>query len=394
MDNGTIDQKWERVESSFTITCEEELGFARREHKVWLSDETIKAIEKMRLIKIQLEQAKTRAQKEKLTGEYTESNKEDQIRKLKVRDINENDYEVIGKQPDVTGEKYDANDETVLGRIEKKLDFFIHTEKCEKRLPQAILVGSQKCGTSALFKFLDHHPRLAVCNRPPEVHYFDWNYKQSLEWYREKMPCSTPDQITMERTPAYFYSSDVAKRIKQMNDRIKLLILLKDPIEMCGSLYAMWKSFNSSDKLLGKSFEELLTIKKDTGEAKINTTSHMIKLATYVDHIEKWLAVFDRGQILFLDGTSFDHQPQKELQKIERFLRVEHFFTEKHFIYNSTKGKYCYTPNGKNMQCMNSKKGREHPPISDAILGKLKEYFKKYDAELEKMTGERFSWFE
>ncbi|KAL4216303.1 Sulfotransferase domain [Mactra antiquata] len=197
----------------------------------------------------------------------------------------------------------------------------------------------------------------------------------------------------MERTPAYFYSSDIAKRIKQMNDKIKLLILLKDPIEVCGSLYAMWKAYNFTDRHLGKTFEEHLTIKKDTGEVKINTTSHMIKLATYVHHIEKWLAVFAREQILFLDGTSFDKQPQKELQKIERFLGVENFFTEKQFIFNSTKGKYCYTPNGKNMQCMNSKKGREHPPISDAILVKLKEYFKKYDLELEKMTGERFSWF-
>lgn len=76
MDDGTIDQKWERVKSTFTITCKEELGFAKREHKVWLSEETIQAIERRRMTKIQLEQAKTRAQKARLTREHTEYNKE------------------------------------------------------------------------------------------------------------------------------------------------------------------------------------------------------------------------------------------------------------------------------------------------------------------------------
>jgi hypothetical protein len=65
-EDGTLTKKWERVKTSFTTTCEEKLGYTRKEYKMWLSEDTIEAIEKRRSTEEQLEQAKTRAQKQRL----------------------------------------------------------------------------------------------------------------------------------------------------------------------------------------------------------------------------------------------------------------------------------------------------------------------------------------
>ncbi len=71
IDDGTVEKKWEMVKSAYNSTCIEELGFSKKEHKIWLSDDTIETIEQRRSLKIQLEQAKTRSQKERLNREHT-----------------------------------------------------------------------------------------------------------------------------------------------------------------------------------------------------------------------------------------------------------------------------------------------------------------------------------
>ena len=54
IEDGTLMNKWERVKNSFIITCKERLGYSRKEYKTWLSEDTIKTIEKCRNIKEQL----------------------------------------------------------------------------------------------------------------------------------------------------------------------------------------------------------------------------------------------------------------------------------------------------------------------------------------------------
>lgn len=55
-------------------------------------------------------------------------------------------------------------------------------------------------------------------------------YENGLEWYRERMMCSTKDQITMEKSPQYFSSPMAPKRIHSMDPNIKLILLVRDPI--------------------------------------------------------------------------------------------------------------------------------------------------------------------
>uniref|UniRef100_A0A7N5JA38 Sulfotransferase n=1 Tax=Ailuropoda melanoleuca TaxID=9646 RepID=A0A7N5JA38_AILME len=100
-----------------------------------------------------------------------------------------------------------------------------------QQLPQTIIIGVRKGGTRALLEMLSLHPDVAAAEN--EVHFFDWeeHYSQGLGWYLGQMPFSSPHQLTVEKTPAYFTSPKVPERVHSMNPGIRLLLILPaDPV--------------------------------------------------------------------------------------------------------------------------------------------------------------------
>lgn len=110
--------------------------------------------------------------------------------------------------------------------------------RTRRRLPQCIIIGCKKGGTRALLEYLNIHPKVQTATL--EMHFFnvDNKYEMGLDWYRRHMPYTFPDQITVEKTPAYFVTKSVPERIRAMNDTIKLLLLVRDPVTRVISDYA------------------------------------------------------------------------------------------------------------------------------------------------------------
>ncbi|KAL0983780.1 hypothetical protein UPYG_G00132710 [Umbra pygmaea] len=90
-----------------------------------------------------------------------------------------------------------------------------------KKLPQAIIIGVKKGGTRALLEFLRVHPDIRAVGAEP--HFFDRNYENGLEWYRELMPKTLEGQVTMEKTPSYFVTREAPARISAMSRDTKLM---------------------------------------------------------------------------------------------------------------------------------------------------------------------------
>lgn len=88
----------------------------------------------------------------------------------------------------------------------------LYFPRAKRRLPQALIIGVRKCGTRALLEMLYLHPR--VQKAAGEVHFFDRdeNYARGLEWYRQQMPLSYPNQVTIEKSPSYFVTPEVSNK--------------------------------------------------------------------------------------------------------------------------------------------------------------------------------------
>ena len=104
-----------------------------------------------------------------------------------------------------------------------------------RKLPDALIIGVKKGGTRALLEFIRLHPDVRAAGS--EVHFFDKHYSRGFKWYRSCMPATLEGQITMEKTPSYFITKEVPKRVHAMNPLTKLVVVVRDPVTRAVSDY-------------------------------------------------------------------------------------------------------------------------------------------------------------
>lgn len=161
-------------------------------------------------------------------------------------------------------------------------------ETLSKHLPNCIIVGARKCGTRALLEFLDIHPQIRKVI--DEVHFFDddQKYNLGLEWYRQQMPLSLKSDIIIEKTPAYFITDLVPERIYAMDSKIKIILIVRDPVTRLISDYAQLASNKAKKDRKVESFEEVVLMPN----GKINTNYKGIRISMYAVYFSRWINVF------------------------------------------------------------------------------------------------------
>jgi hypothetical protein len=250
-------------------------------------------------------------------------------------------------------------------------------------------------GTSALRAFINIHPQIQTA--PQEVNFFDRYYNRGLNWYINQMPYLFVNQIAIEKTPAYFTSNraNVPKLVHQMNPKIKLILLVKNPVERTISDYAQILhnkkvKFNSdSYDEFSKQFEE--KILNEGG--KIKKFNNYIYNSLYIVHLKRWLEYFPIEQFLILSGDELVLNPYIIVRKVELFLNFTKFITKDRFEYSEKKGFMCIKNiKIKRLECLNESKGRTRPFIAPHIIDKLKEFYKPYDEEFFKTIKQNPFW--
>ena len=158
--------------------------------------------------------------------------------------------------------------------------------KAQRRLPQCIIIGVRKGGTRALLEFLNLHPLIQKAS--DEVHFFDDDikYNLGLNWYRNQMPYSFSEQVTIEKSPAYFVTESAPSRIHAMNSSIKLILIVRDPVIRLISDYAQLAENRMKKSLKVVSFEDLVLAGK-----KINISYKPVQVSMYSVYYKRWIQV-------------------------------------------------------------------------------------------------------
>ena len=136
-------------------------------------------------------------------------------RKDLIDNVQEDYEDDLENEDDIEDE--DIPDETVDDISLDDEDFDLMCEFHEKierkqRKPDFIIIGAKKGGTRALIEFLKLHPSIKAAG--PEIHYFDNHYEEGLEWYISRMPAVEAGRLITEKTPGYFHTPKVPRRIK------------------------------------------------------------------------------------------------------------------------------------------------------------------------------------
>ena len=198
----------------------------------------------------------------------------------------------------------------------------------QQRLPTCLIIGVRKAGTRAVLEYLSLNDHIKKADN--EVHFFDNDkrYSFGLEFYRSQMPFSGIDQITIEKSPAYFITSTVPERIKAMNASIKLILIVRDPVTRLISDYTQLahnKLFKLDDLIrtsglpLVKKQQKQQKLKTEAAKevAKENHLKFPIdkKKKNHLDKQPKTTATNEQSAFVILDEHKNNLEEKKKIEK-------------------------------------------------------------------------------
>lgn len=261
------------------------------------------------------------------------------------------------------------------GRYRKKATFAYRMATSRwRKLPDFIIIGAQKGGTTSLFYYLNQHAELALAKRK-EVYFFNLNYEKGLSWYKSFFPFRNNKKITGEATPSYLFYPKTAKRIKSELPHVKLIVLLRNPIDRAYSGYAMGLKRNTeqSNTFEAAIEKELAALEKHNEPNDYTYERHnqfYLERGKYCSQLLPWLKQFNRTQFLFIKSENFFRDPKNELIKVYDFLGISAVFPND--LSQRNPGKY--------------------DKISPDTVKRLEDYFKKENQQLVDLLGEEFYW--
>jgi Sulfotransferase domain len=178
-------------------------------------------------------------------------------------------------------------------------------------LPDFVIIGAQKGGTSFLYYLLTRHPLVEPAARK-ELHFFDQPelFDNGAEWYRRCFPrLSSKDgqrSITGEATPYYLFDPPVAKRMAEIVPQARLIALLRNPIDRAYSHYQMQVKRGTEPRTFEEAIEQ--------------QHSSYVSRGIYVDQLLRWFEVFSKEQMLILKSEDFFERPVETLKVVLTFL--------------------------------------------------------------------------
>jgi hypothetical protein len=247
--------------------------------------------------------------------------------------------------------------------------------------PDFIIIGVQKGGTSTLFEYLKQHPDIKTAVFK-EVHYYDHHYHKGIKWYKSFFPVAKKNKSVLygEASPYYFFHPLVPERLYNDSPNIKLILLLRDPIDRAYSHYQMERR-KGREKL--KSFEEAISKEAEriemgynaiiNGEKFYNYNHHVysyLSRGCYDEQVKRWLRYFKKEQLLVIKSEDFFASPYENLERIYQFLEVPVIFP-------------------KNLQIKNQ---GSYNPVDQNTLNRLQDYYRSHNKVLSQILGENFQW--
>lgn len=202
-------------------------------------------------------------------------------------------------------------------------------------LPNLIVIGAQRCGTTALHSYLDAHPEIAM-SRPKELNFFldapvpvapgcsltsdevtivsrtQRNWFKGADWYASHF--SSRARIRGEASPDYTapWYPDAAAKMAATVPYAKLIFLVRDPVERAISHYLNLAAVGREERSLAAALSD--------------TTGMYVARGRYATVLEPYLRVFAAENILVAAQEDLFEHRRKTLGKIYRFAEVDASF--------------------------------------------------------------------
>jgi sulfotransferase family protein len=268
-------------------------------------------------------------------------------------------------------------------------------------LPNLIVIGAQKCGTSVLHYYLGLHPEISV-SQPKELNFFieERNWAQGVDWYRGQFDGSAT--VRAEASPNYSAHpvfEGVPERMHSVVPQAKLIYMLRDPL---ARIAAHWVHNASKGR-----------VKEDLAETLATSRTYVAR-SRYAMQLERFLEFYSQDRILIFQQSDLRGNRGETLRRIFEFAGVDPDFTHPRFRQerHKTERKTKLTPLGTRVQGRRDEArhhlvpdrawavardywpmGRriERPDVRGALSRETLDLLRKDARHLRELTGRDFS---
>jgi hypothetical protein len=197
-------------------------------------------------------------------------------------------------------------------------------------LPDFLVLGAQKAGTTALYAYLRRHPQITGPSWK-EVSYFDRHYARGEGWYRGNFPnlARTRGKLVGEASPSYLFHPLAPERVRTLVPGVRLVALVRNPVDRALSHYhhevALGRERLSFEEALDAEEERLRgeeeRLRSDPRYFSREWWSHTYQArGRYAEQLERWLAVFPREQLLIVPSEDLGADPEAAHGTVLDFL--------------------------------------------------------------------------
>lgn len=215
--------------------------------------------------------------------------------------------------------------------------------------PAFLIIGAQKSGTNALHYYLSQHPDLIPAN-VKEIDFFsgDSRYADGRNKYHQNFPLrGVHFRLGYETSPSYLHNPNAAQRIFQYNSNLKLIAVLRDPVQRAFSAWRMYVRYFSEDR---DWYIKWMVSRNGPGwnndEISLRTPAAIADFGAYVEQeleaissgkvveapvlshgfyyqqVERFTTLFGRNRLFLLTSAELRAETIRILSEIEKFLNV------------------------------------------------------------------------
>jgi len=258
--------------------------------------------------------------------------------------------------------------------------------------PAFLIVGAQRCGTTSMFKNLRQHPAVVAPALHKGIHYFDKNYQRGPGWYRGHFPLKATAArlargaaagadavITGESSPYYMFHPLAAGRIAADLPDVRLVVLLRDPVERAISAYTHEKARGFETETFERALEleperiagERDRMLADPGYDSVHLQHNAyLTRGQYIEQLEQLEQLFGRDRIHVVDSHDFFERPAPTYAGVLQFLGLPAFDGAVFDQHNA----------------------RPRSPMPGDLAARLDAHFRPYDERLQAWLGRAPGW--
>jgi hypothetical protein len=280
------------------------------------------------------------------------------------------------------------------------------------RLPNFLIVGAMKSGTTSLARYLGAHPQ-AYLVPEKEVYFFERTdlWARGIDWYEERFAGAAAELAVGEASPSYMFYRRAVERMASVVPDARLIVMLREPVERAYSHYLHWRF----DKVIERrSFERAVEDEIAEGERPAleygpgEVPCDYLARSRYLPQLQHLCEHFPRESVLVILLEDLERAPEETFSQVCGFLGIDSSILPGNVgtVFNAhhqfrpvwlwrlsvDRNLWRWVPKRMRLRLVHGMaRAVPHPPLDDRVRMRLREHFADHNAALAEWLGRDLS---